>query len=82
MHKIDIEKMWEIYAKTSLKNIEVSSIQYVESKRVFYAAVGITLVTIRDVLGSKSVTEEQGVASLHDMHTQVLKFFEKAIKEK
>jgi hypothetical protein len=82
MKKVDIENLWQLYVtKTMRVVLTVDSVQYIESKRVFYGAVGITLMTVRDVIGSNDMSEEDGIALLRDMESQVLRFFEQAVKE-
>jgi hypothetical protein len=79
--KIEVEDLWNVYVTQSLPHINKAGVQYIESRRVFYAAVGMTLITLRDVLGSENITEEDGTIVLEDMMQQILKAYEKAAAE-
>lgn len=73
--------MWQTYVNLSLKGVPQDSIQYQESRKVFYAAVGQSILEMRDVLGSDEYTEDEAIAALKDMIVQVQELFDKESKE-
>lgn len=78
---ISVESMWQTYVNLSLKGVSEDSIQYKESRKVFYAAVGQSILDMRDVLGSAEYTEDEAIAVLKDMIVQVQDLFDKEAKE-
>jgi len=73
--RISVSDMFEDYAKKVLGTIPRTSVQFVESKKTFYAGIVATLHTLRDELGPGEVTEEEGAGAMMDMLKQIEKYY-------
>lgn len=81
MKRIAIEKMWEKYSEATLKGIPKESVQYRESKRIYFTAIADSLFTLRDIVGDDSVSEDDGEKIMIDMLDQIKKFLEREVQD-
>ncbi len=79
--KISVADMWQDFAPKTMPLVPVGSVQYLESRKVFYGAVAAALFTVRDVAGDPSVSEDEGAEMLAGILIEVQHFFENEVRE-
>lgn len=72
--KIEIESLWQNYERKVMCGVNPTSVQYVETKRAFYAGVFETLRATA-LLGDENVSEQDGARALDDLFSQTVAFF-------